>query len=106
MCVDFGPGAGSIRGLTHVRTHTYGVPSAQSQTAHLSTPAIAGCIGLYSLYTHKRSRLEQQHSLQNLILTFYFYKNIYQKVVYIYFYGSIFQNKFIHIFFIFLNLTI
>jgi len=41
-----------------------------------------------------------------LTLTSYFYKNIYQKVVYVYFYESIFQDKFIHMVFIFLNSTI
>ena len=49
----------------------------------------------------KRSRFEQQHVLQSLTLTSYFYKNIYRKVIYLYFYESIFQNKSIHMIFVF-----
>ena len=45
------------------------------------------------LYLYSWSRLGQRHSLQSLTLTFYFYKNIYQEVVYVYFYESIFQDK-------------
>ena len=59
----------------------------------------------YSLHTHKVSRLEQRHSLQNTTLTSYFYKNIYWKVIYVYFYESIFQDKSIHIIFTFSNST-
>jgi len=45
------------------------------------------------LHTYKRSRLGQRHGLQSSSLTFCFYKNIYQKVVYVYFYKSIFQSR-------------
>jgi hypothetical protein len=36
-------------------------------------------------------------------LTLFFYKNIYSKEIYVYFYESIFKDKFIHIVFIFPN---
>jgi hypothetical protein len=52
--------------------------------------------GTYSFHTHKESRLEQQHGLQNLTLTPCFYKSIYQKMVYVYFYEIIFQDKSIY----------
>jgi len=57
----------------------------------------------YSLHTQKTWRLGQRHGLQNTTLTSYFSKNIYQKVIYVYFYKSIFQDKSIHIIFIFSN---
>ena len=57
----------------------------------------------YSLHTQKTWRLGQRHGLQNTILTSYFSKNIYQKVIYVYFHKSIFQDKSIHIIFIFSN---
>ena len=38
----------------------------------------------YSLRTHKTWRLGQRHGLQNTILTACYYKNIYEKVVYIF----------------------
>jgi hypothetical protein len=47
----------------------------------------------------------QRHGLQNTTLTSCFYKNIYWKVIYVYFYESIFQDKSIHIFFTFSNST-
>jgi len=47
----------------------------------------------YSLHTHKRSRLGQRHGLQTLTSTPYFYKNIYQKVVYVYFYVRILETS-------------
>ena len=56
---------------------------------------------IYSLYTRKENRFEHRHGLQNLILTSYFYKNIYRKVIYLYFYESVFQDKFIHMVFVF-----
>jgi len=59
----------------------------------------------YSLHTRKESRLEQRHGFQSLTLTLYFYKNIYQKLIYEYFYESIFKDKFIHMIFTFLNST-
>ena len=59
----------------------------------------------YSLHTHKTWRFGQQHGLQNISLTSYFYQNIYQKVIYVYFYESNFVDKFIHIIFIFSNST-
>ena len=55
---------------------------------------------------HKTLRLGQRHGLQNTILTTCYYKNIYEKVVYVYFYENIFQDKSIHIIFIFANSTI
>jgi hypothetical protein len=47
----------------------------------------------YSLYTHKESRLEQQHGLQRVTLTLCFYKNIYQNVVYIYTFMNVFLKQ-------------
>jgi hypothetical protein len=63
------------------------------------------CIYIYSLRTRKESRFGQQHGLQNTTLTSCFYKNIYRKVIYVYFYESIFQDKSINIIFTFSNLT-
>jgi hypothetical protein len=60
---------------------------------------------VYYLHTYKESRLRQRYGLQSLTLTPYFYKNIYQKVAYVYFYESIFQDKSIHMVFIFPNST-
>jgi hypothetical protein len=57
----------------------------------------------YSLRFGKRSRLKQRHSLQNTTLTSLFYKNIYWKVKYVYFYEKNFQNKSIDMIFTFLN---
>jgi hypothetical protein len=47
----------------------------------------------------------RQHDLQIITLTSYFYKHIYQKLKYVYFYKSIFQDKSTHIVFIFPNST-
>ena len=47
----------------------------------------------------------QQHGLQSITLTTYFYKDIYQKVIYVIFCESIFQDKSIHIVFTFSNST-
>jgi hypothetical protein len=47
--------------------------------------------------------LGQRHILQNITLTSYFYKNIYQKLKYVYFYKSILQDKSTYIIFILLN---
>jgi hypothetical protein len=55
----------------------------------------------YSLRTRKGSRFGQRHGLQSITLTPCFHKNIYQKVIYVYFYESIFQDKSIHIAFTF-----
>jgi hypothetical protein len=60
---------------------------------------------IYSIRIEFRSRLGQRHGLQNTTLTSYFYKNIYEKVTYVYFYESIFQDKSIHIIFTFTNST-
>ena len=60
-------------------------------------------IVIYSLHTWKECRFGQRHGLQSLTLTSYFYKNIYRKVIYLYFYESIFQDKFIHMVFVFWN---
>jgi hypothetical protein len=57
------------------------------------------------LHVGKRSRFRQRHGLQSITLTLFFYKNIYLKVIYVYFYESIFQDKSIHIVFTFPNLT-
>ena len=54
----------------------------------------------YSLYTRKECHFVQWRDLQSLTLTFYFYKNIYRKVIYLYFYESIFQDKSIHMVFV------
>ena len=53
---------------------------------------------MYSLYTYKENRLRQRNNVQSLTLTSCFYKKNYQKIVYVYFY---FQDKFIHMIFIF-----
>ena len=63
------------------------------------TKFIVNSINIYSLHTKKECRFEQRHGLQSLTLTSYFYKNIYRKVIYLYFYESIFQNKYIHMIF-------
>ena len=47
----------------------------------------------------------QRHGLQSITLTPCFYKNIYQKVIYVYFYESIFQDKSIYMAFTFPNST-
>ena len=62
-------------------------------------------IGPYSVHTQKTWRLGQRHGLQNTTLTSYFSKKIYQKVIYVYFHKSIFQDKSIHIIFTFSNST-
>jgi hypothetical protein len=49
--------------------------------------------------------LDIDTGLQSTTLTSYFYKNIYQKVIHVYFYESIFQDKSIHMVFIFSNST-
>ena len=61
---------------------------------------------MYSLRAGKRNRLWQRHDFQNIILTPCYYKNIYRKVRYVYFYENIFQDKSIHIIFTFANSTI
>jgi hypothetical protein len=58
--------------------------------------------GMHSLHTN---RLGQRYGLQNLTLTSYFYKNIYQKVIYVYFYESIFKINIFIWFFVFINST-
>jgi hypothetical protein len=58
---------------------------------------------IYSLWFGKRSRLRQQHGLQNTTLTSLFYKYIYSKVIFVYFYENDFQNKSIDVIFTFLN---
>jgi hypothetical protein len=55
----------------------------------------------YSFRTRKGSRFGQWHGLQITTLTSCFYKNIYWKVIYVYSYESIFQDKSIHISFTF-----
>ena len=58
---------------------------------------------IYSFRIGKESHFGQPHGLQNTTLICYFYKNIYQKVIYVYFYESIFKDKSIHIIFTFSN---
>jgi hypothetical protein len=53
---------------------------------------------LYSLRSGKRSRLGQGHGLQSTTLTSLFLKNIYWKVIYVYFYEKDFRNKSIDMF--------
>jgi len=55
----------------------------------------------YSLYIRKESGFGWRHDFQNLTLTSYFYKNIYRKLIYLYFYKSVFQDKSIYIEFVF-----
>jgi hypothetical protein len=57
----------------------------------------------YFLHVGKRNCFGQQYGLQSITLTSYFYKNIYLKVVFVYFYKSIFQDKSIHVVFIVWN---
>jgi hypothetical protein len=57
----------------------------------------------YSLLFGKRSRLGQRYGLQNTSLTSIFYKNIYWKVIYVYFYENGFQNEYIDMIFTILN---
>jgi hypothetical protein len=47
----------------------------------------------YSFHIGNSNRFGQWHGLQSITLTSYFYKNIYWKVIYVYFYESTFQNK-------------
>ena len=74
--------------------------------APISNTSLAHCriILVYSLRTKKGSRFGQWYDFQNTTLTF-FYKNIYWKVIYVYFYESIFQDKSIYIIFTFSNST-
>jgi len=65
--------------------------------------ALCICIGQWM---QNYSHFGQWHVLQNTTLIFRFYKNIYQNVIYVYFYENIFQDKSIHIIFIFSNSTI
>jgi hypothetical protein len=51
-------------------------------------------------------RLGQRHGLQNTTLTSCHYKTIYQRVIYLYFYESIFKDKYIRIVFASANSTI
>ena len=60
---------------------------------------------LYSLCTKKWNRFGQQHGLQSITLTTYFYKDIYQKLIYVNFCESIFQDKSIHMVFTFFKLN-
>ena len=50
---------------------------------------------MYSFHTRKRSRFGQRHSVQKLTLTSYFYKKYLSqiKVIYFYFYESIFKTN-------------
>jgi hypothetical protein len=59
-----------------------------------------------SMHTGNLSHFGQRHGLQSITLTSYFYKNIYLKVIYVYFYESTCQDKSIHMVFIFPNSTI
>ena len=55
----------------------------------------------YFFHSRKEYRFGQRYSLQSLTLTSYFCKNIYHKVIYLYFYESIFQDKSTHMIFVF-----
>ena len=55
----------------------------------------------YFFHSRKEYRFGQRYSLQSLTLTSYFCKNIYRKVIYLYFYESVFQDKSIHMVFVF-----
>ena len=59
----------------------------------------------YSFHTKKWSHFGQRQGLQNITLTTYFYKYIYQKMIYVNFCENIFQDKSIHMVFIFSNST-
>jgi hypothetical protein len=59
-----------------------------------------------SLSADNLSRFGHRHGLRSIILTSYFYKNIYSKVIYVYFDESTFQDKSIHMVFTFSNSTI
>jgi len=59
----------------------------------------------HSLYIGNSSRFGQRRGLQRITLTSYFYKNIYLKAIYVYFYESTFQDKSIHMVFTFSNST-
>jgi len=61
----------------------------QNQTARPVKNKDIGSLPIYSLHTQKIWFLGQRHGLQNTILTSYFSKNIYQKVIYIYIYTFI-----------------
>jgi hypothetical protein len=62
-------------------------------------------LGSYSLRFHIRSRLGQRHGHQSTTLTSLFCKNLYWKVIYVYFYESNFQDKSIYMIFTFSNST-
>jgi hypothetical protein len=57
----------------------------------------------YSLHTDNSGRFGQRHCLESITLTSYFYKNIYWKVIYVYFYENTFQDKSIYMVFTFPN---
>ena len=76
-----------------------------SSVSRFPTRAYSSTFVYYFLHTQNNWRLGQRHGLQNTILTSYFYKKIYQKMIYVYFHKSIFQDKSIHIIFIFSNST-
>jgi hypothetical protein len=59
----------------------------------------------HALRFHIRRRLGQRHGHQSTTLTSLFYKNFYRKVIYVYSYGSNFQDKFIDMIFTFSNST-
>jgi hypothetical protein len=60
---------------------------------------------IYCLCIGIRRHLGQQHDLQSITLTSILYKNIYWKVIYVYFYENNFQDKSIDIICIFPNST-
>ena len=64
-------------------------------------------IGQYLSNTNEKATVSILQNIlelnKGLTLTLYFYKNIYQKVIYVYFYENIFQDKSIHMVFTFSN---
>jgi hypothetical protein len=67
--------------------------------------AMGNNTGPYSLHIDNSNCFRQRHGFQNITLTPYFYKNIYSKVICVYFYEGTFQDKSILRVFTFLNST-
>jgi hypothetical protein len=53
----------------------------------------------YSLRFHIRSRLGQRYGYQSTTLTSLFYKNLYWRITYVYYYQTTFQDKSIYMIF-------
>ena len=77
-------------------------PTKRSRTtARISHLSFATVYTPYVLAPYSKKNSFRQWSPKFNINFLYFYKNIYHKVIYLYFYGTIFQYKSIHIFFVF-----